>query len=380
MPSSFKILVKEENSQKTSGRPRGVAKSIPKMQGKHQHKTTKRPITTSSFIRHTHQRFPESSSSSSTNTITPLECFHHNFHFQAHSWVASLSRQSSYLSPFVINHQTPTIIMARGVDVAQRQQHQQQQHSSLCAAAGDESEALMLLENGSSVTVSTSITSTNSTSTRDHDNQYFNRYDSRHSSSSLREEAFADLRILPISHDHEDDDSDVVPLHEEITLADMRTTFCEDLQNMTPGSMPQSVLIGTTIGVFCGLVAYVYYWTLEYLLDFFWHTLPELVIVPYIKEEYHWIWILLLGWTMAICVGASVRFLGEPGDLSYTVQCVHDKAFIGMDHVLPMVMASLFSILGGGSLGPEVSFCLLILIILTLLTVLAVGSILDLLK
>jgi len=43
----------------------------------------------------------------------------------------------------------------------------------------------------------------------------------------------------------------------------------------------------------------------------------------------------------------------KPGDLPYTIRCVHEKAYISMDHVLPMVAASQFSIVGGGSLGPE---------------------------
>ena len=36
-----------------------------------------------------------------------------------------------------------------------------------------------------------------------------------------------------------------------------------------------------------------------------------------------------------------------------TIKCVHEKAYISMNHVVPMVCASMFSILGGGSLGPE---------------------------
>lgn len=56
---------------------------------------------------------------------------------------------------------------------------------------------------------------------------------------------------------------------------------------------------------------------------------------------------------MAIGTGLSVKYVGEPGDLAYTIKCVHSKAYIKMDHVLPMVAASQFSILGGASLGPE---------------------------
>ena len=156
----------------------------------------------------------------------------------------------------------------------------------------------------------------------------------------------ATLRILPLREP-------TVPLHEEISPADMATTFLQDLQHLTPGSVPHSVMVGFSIGVFCGLVAYVYYFLLEELLELLWHTIPERYIEPHLPEAWHWIWIPLLGWIMAVGVGASVLVLGEPGDLSYTVQCVHDKAYIGMDHVLPMLLASQFSILGGGSLGPE---------------------------
>lgn len=64
-------------------------------------------------------------------------------------------------------------------------------------------------------------------------------------------------------------------------------------------------------------------------------------------------WIPIIGFSMAYCSGLTVKYLGEPGDLAYTIKCVHKKAFIGMDHVMPMVCASQFGILGGGSLGPE---------------------------
>lgn len=164
------------------------------------------------------------------------------------------------------------------------------------------------------------------------------------------ESKFATLRIIALD---DDDDSENVPLHEEVTPSDMATTFLEDCRHMTPGSVPHSVLVGVSIGLFCGLVAYVYYFILEALLEFFWRTLPDQIIVPYLPSSLHWIWIPALGWIMALGVGLSVRFIGEPGDLSYTVQCVHSKAYIGMDHVLPMLCASQFSILGGGSLGPE---------------------------
>jgi len=45
--------------------------------------------------------------------------------------------------------------------------------------------------------------------------------------------------------------------------------------------------------------------------------------------------------------------LGEPGDLAFTINCVHQDGYIPLSHAPPMVVASLFSIIGGGSLGPE---------------------------
>ena len=77
---------------------------------------------------------------------------------------------------------------------------------------------------------------------------------------------------------------------------------------------------------------------------------------------------------MSILVGLSVVILGEPGDLAYTIKCVHEKAYVELNHMIPMIVASIFrlvfrfffiykyvqfsmiiffSIIGAGSLGPE---------------------------
>lgn len=131
-------------------------------------------------------------------------------------------------------------------------------------------------------------------------------------------------------------------------------SFWEDAKEFQEGTIPQSIVIATVIGIVCGVAAYVYYTILFFLLDFVWHTLPQkFVIGVWSSENVYVVWIPLMGFSMAILVGLSVRVLGEPGDLAYTIKCVHDKAYISMSHVLPMVAASQFSILGGGSLGPE---------------------------
>jgi hypothetical protein len=164
--------------------------------------------------------------------------------------------------------------------------------------------------------------------------------------SSEEEDIFSSLRVLDPRHVQ-------VPLHDVVNPSAMATTFFDDVTTFAPGSMPHSAVVGTTIGIVCGILAYLYYNVLEFLLDLIWHDLPERFLVPYIHPSLHWIWIPLVGIVMATLVGLSVQYLGEPGDLSFTVQCVHDKAYIKMDHVMPMLAASQFSILGGGSVGPE---------------------------
>jgi H+/Cl- antiporter ClcA len=162
---------------------------------------------------------------------------------------------------------------------------------------------------------------------------------------AINSAVFTSLRILePRTH----------TLHDGVSpLRSGDSTFWNDVKYFNPGSMPHSTVVGTFIGVMCGILAYIYYTILEWLLAFLWKTLPEAIVVPNVPESLHFLWIPALGYVMAIGVGLSVQVLGEPGDLSYTVQCVHDKAYIEMSHVLPMLGASQFSILGGGSLGPE---------------------------
>lgn len=131
------------------------------------------------------------------------------------------------------------------------------------------------------------------------------------------------------------------------SLSRTQSSFYEDAREMRPGSIPQSMVVATVIGVVCGLAAYLYYVALFFLLEYVWHTLPESLGFTSVS------WIPIVGFSMAILVGLSVVLTGEPGDLAYTVKCVHEKAYVSMDHVLPMVLSSQFSILGGGSLGPE---------------------------
>uniref|UniRef100_A0A7S4R3D3 Chloride channel protein n=1 Tax=Ditylum brightwellii TaxID=49249 RepID=A0A7S4R3D3_9STRA len=136
-------------------------------------------------------------------------------------------------------------------------------------------------------------------------------------------------------------------------LGKVHSSFWEDLKSFAAGTIPQSIILAISIGIVCGVAAYFYYIVLFGLLDFTWHWIPEKLIIGKWPEELYVMWIPIVGFLMAAGVGFSVVLLGEPGDLAYTIKCVHEKAYISMSHVMPMVAASQFSILGGGSLGPE---------------------------
>lgn len=132
-----------------------------------------------------------------------------------------------------------------------------------------------------------------------------------------------------------------------------RGSFWEDARTFQEGTIPQSVVLAVAIGIVCGVAAYVYYFVLELLLDVVWKTLPEKFVIDMWPESAYFWWIPLAGFTMCLGVGLTVMYLGDPGDLPYTIKCVHEKGYIAMGHVPPMVLASMFSIVGGGSLGPE---------------------------
>lgn len=131
-------------------------------------------------------------------------------------------------------------------------------------------------------------------------------------------------------------------------------SFLADISSIHSGTVPVSLLIATVIGILCGVSAYLYYALLEFLLQFFWRTLPETIAtVTSVPPSVYWLWTPIVGMTFAVLVGASIVVMGFPGDLPYTVECVHKLGYVPLGHAPSMVVASQVSILGGGSLGPE---------------------------
>lgn len=132
------------------------------------------------------------------------------------------------------------------------------------------------------------------------------------------------------------------------------SSFYEDAKNFAEGSIPQSILIGLVVGIVCGISAWIYYTILNSSLKILWKTLPQTLLIDKgVNELFYPLWIPTIGVSMAILVGVSVIILGDPGDMDYTVKNVHEKGYLEMSHVMPMVLTSLFSITGGYSIGPE---------------------------
>lgn len=122
------------------------------------------------------------------------------------------------------------------------------------------------------------------------------------------------------------------PSRSSHVLLKTQTSLYEDTRTFAEGSIPHSIAIGTIVGVICGVAAYLYYAVLFWVLKFVWTDLPQMVVVDKWPEWAYFLWIPLVGFTMAIGVGITVIYMGEPGDLPYTIKCVHEDAYVAMSH------------------------------------------------
>lgn len=117
----------------------------------------------------------------------------------------------------------------------------------------------------------------------------------------------------------------------------------------------REVLLWTcVVGVIGGLVACGYYWLLEGATHLVWHTMPDWIerFIPRFVQRHHWLWMVTgLGGAL---VGASLKWLGTPGEISAVVNNIHmEGGRIDIRQTPSMVAASLVSITFGGSAGPE---------------------------
>jgi H+/Cl- antiporter ClcA len=115
----------------------------------------------------------------------------------------------------------------------------------------------------------------------------------------------------------------------------------------------QIIFWGAVIGIAGGLVATVYYFVLESSMHLVWHDVPEVLQAhfpgEFLVKNYVWIAATIGG----LLVGLSLYFMGLPGEVAFVVDKVHDPGRIDMKQTPAMIVASLFSIVAGGSAGPE---------------------------
>jgi H+/Cl- antiporter ClcA len=117
-------------------------------------------------------------------------------------------------------------------------------------------------------------------------------------------------------------------------------------------SYQQLILLAAIIGIAGGLVATVYYYTLEASIDVVWQGIPEFIKLNFASDlgkNYVWIATTVGG----LLVGLTLYFMGLPGEVAFVVDKVHDPGHITIRQTPAMVIASLFSIAFGGSAGPE---------------------------
>ncbi|MBD2020503.1 chloride channel protein, partial [Leptolyngbya sp. FACHB-36] len=126
----------------------------------------------------------------------------------------------------------------------------------------------------------------------------------------------------------------------------------------TPAVQPeldyvQTILWAAAIGILGGIVATAYYFLLENSMHLVWHTIPD-VLEPVFSDSFpasNYVWIAAtIG---GLLVGLTLYFMGLPGEVSFVVDKVHDPGRIDIKQTPAMVIASLFSIVAGGSAGPE---------------------------
>ena len=115
----------------------------------------------------------------------------------------------------------------------------------------------------------------------------------------------------------------------------------------------QTVGYAVAIGTAGGLVATIYYFVLENLLDVVWETGKEfwVPLFPVWLPAWNYTWIIAtIG---GLGVGLCLYFFGLPGEMAMVIDKVHDPGRLEPKQTPGMIVTSLVSIVAGGSLGPE---------------------------
>ena len=118
-------------------------------------------------------------------------------------------------------------------------------------------------------------------------------------------------------------------------------------------SFEQTVFWSAFVGIIGGLVATAYYLLLEASQHWTWKSLP-LWLGQVLGQEIPPAYYLLAATTIGgLLVGITLKVMGAPGEMAMVINDVHDPGRIDIQQTPSMILASLFSIVAGGSAGPE---------------------------
>lgn len=136
----------------------------------------------------------------------------------------------------------------------------------------------------------------------------------------------------------------------------------ESLSEQTPSVL---LLLALLFGIVAGVVAYVYSKYFELLLWVVWEVIPRKLVQPLLErgvrkhgwfpevDKVAWIYTVSVAVVFGGLAGLTQRILGSPGDLPETIKYIHKCGAIPLRQAPSMFICSAFSIVAGGSLGPE---------------------------
>ncbi|MBT9312798.1 chloride channel protein [Leptothoe kymatousa] len=107
------------------------------------------------------------------------------------------------------------------------------------------------------------------------------------------------------------------------------------------------------VGAAGGLVATIYYFVLEQLLEIVWDSGREFILGWFPAWLPHWHYTWIVATVGGLGVGLCLYFLGLPGEMALVIDRVHDAGRLDPKQTPGMIATSLVSITAGGSLGPE---------------------------
>ncbi|MEL7141247.1 MAG: chloride channel protein [Cyanobacteria bacterium J06573_11] len=115
----------------------------------------------------------------------------------------------------------------------------------------------------------------------------------------------------------------------------------------------KTLLFAGLVGGAGGVVATIYYFVLENLLEIVWESGRESIVQWFPLWLPHWHYTWMVATVGGLGVGLCLYFLGLPGEMAAVIDRVHDAGRLEPSQTPGMIATSLVSITAGGSLGPE---------------------------